>query len=83
MRLDLYKANPADHFNNPFAVLLHPELSAEDKKDVLLSWKDELVQLQTATEENMPPLDDQTSEKNSLRHVQLALEELEKAESGD
>lgn len=77
MKVEQYKARPSDHFDSPEAVLDHPRLSAEDKKEILISWKDELVQLQTATEENMPRLDKNVREKVSLRQVTTALEELE------
>jgi hypothetical protein len=79
MKLDDYKTNPADHFKTPASVLEQPSLSSEDKEEILLSWKDQLMQLQTATDENMPQLDKQHIEKVSLQQVELALEELESA----
>lgn len=77
MNLEQYKAEPTDYFDSPQAVLDHPGLSAEDKKEILVSWKDELVQLQTATEENMPQLDPEVHKEASLGQVARALEQLE------
>jgi hypothetical protein len=77
MKLEEFKADPADYFDSPQRVLDHPGLTAEEKREILISWKDELTQLQIATEENMPRLDAQVREKVSLRQVTAALKELE------
>ena len=54
-KVDLKKAIsvPQSVFNFPEAVLHCRELSHEEKLTVLRNWKQELVQLQKAAEENM------------------------------
>ncbi|MGE4072877.1 MAG: hypothetical protein AB7E72_17045 [Lysobacterales bacterium] len=79
MKLDDYRSNPAEHFRSPDLVVKHPSLSADDKKEILTSWKDELMQLQAATAENMPRLDESNGPTISLQQVELALEQLEAA----
>jgi hypothetical protein len=79
MKLDNYRSNPAEHFRSPDLVVEHPSLSADDKKEILTSWKDELMQLQAATAENMPRLDESNGQTVSLQQVELALEQLETA----
>jgi hypothetical protein len=55
-KMDLQNAmmNPARAFGTPEAIEASAELSAEEKHAVLLQWKDQLLQLMVATEENMP-----------------------------
>jgi hypothetical protein len=76
MKLGDYKSNPTKHFPTPESVLDHPSLSSDDKKEILLSWKDELMQLQSATAENMPRLDEKDGQTVSLSRVETALEKL-------
>jgi hypothetical protein len=45
--------NPATTFGTPEAVSGSGELTAEQKRAVLLQWKDQLQQLQTADDEGM------------------------------
>jgi hypothetical protein len=54
--MDLQNAmmNPAGAFGTPEAIETSTELSAGEKHAVLLQWKDQLLQLMVATEENMP-----------------------------
>jgi hypothetical protein len=45
--------NPASVFETPEALSASGELTAEQKRAVLLQWKDQLQQLQAADEEGM------------------------------
>ena len=47
------KANPAKEFNRPQDVLLANDLSRDEKRAILERWKQDAMQLQTATSENM------------------------------
>ena len=53
--MDLEKAmkNPASTFGTPEALFESGQLSAEQKRAVLLQWQDHLEQLQAADEEGM------------------------------
>lgn len=53
--MDLARAmkNPASAFATPEALSASSELTAEQKREVLLQWKDQLEQLQAADEEGM------------------------------
>jgi tRNA A22 N-methylase len=53
--MDLERAmkNPASVFATPEALSVSSELAAEQKRAVLLQWKDQLQQLQAAEEEGM------------------------------
>ena len=53
MDLDRVMKNPASAFETPEAVSQSTQLTAEQKRAVLLQWKDHLQQLQTADEEGM------------------------------
>jgi len=46
--------NPGRAFASPEAIEASGELSAAEKRALLLQWKDQLQQLLVATEENMP-----------------------------
>jgi len=46
--------NTAGVFGTPEAVLESNELTAEQKRAVLMQWKDQLEQLQAADDEGMP-----------------------------
>lgn len=46
--------NPGRTFGSPESLESTPELTAAEKRAVLLQWKDQLQQLMVATEENMP-----------------------------
>lgn len=63
--------NPAKHFTTPADVLGHADLSREDKRRILESWKVDEQELATATEENMGH-----SDSNLLNEVVAALESL-------
>jgi len=55
--MDINRAmrNPASVFGTPEALSESSELTAEQKRAVLLQWKDQLQQFQTADDEGMPP----------------------------
>lgn len=54
--MDIEKAmkNPSATFGTPEALSASTELTADQKRAVLLQWKDQLLQLQAADDENMP-----------------------------
>jgi hypothetical protein len=54
--MDIKRAmrNPATVFGTPEAVSESKELTAEQKRAVLLQWKDQLQQFQAADDEGMP-----------------------------
>lgn len=47
-------ANPQKMFGEPRHVVTNKELSDQDKISILENWKLDLMELQKATEENMP-----------------------------
>jgi hypothetical protein len=53
--MDIEKAmkNPAATFGTPEALYSSAELTAEQKRAILLQWKDQLHQLLAAEDENM------------------------------
>jgi hypothetical protein len=53
MDLDRAMKNPASAFATPEALCESSELTAEQKRAVLLQWKDQLQQLQAADDEGM------------------------------
>ena len=53
MDIDRAMKNPASVFGTPEALSESSELSAEQKRAVLLQWKDQLQQLQAADDEGM------------------------------
>jgi len=53
MDIDRAMKNPASTFGTPEALSLSSELTAEQKRSVLLQWKDQLQQLQAADDEGM------------------------------
>jgi len=53
MDLDRAMKNPASVFATPEALGESSELTAEQKRAVLLQWKDQLQQLQAADDEGM------------------------------
>jgi hypothetical protein len=77
--IDLDKAllDPASVFHAPHDVLHAQDLSAEDKKSILLRWQEDAEDLMRATGEGMPP-EGQRSPAELLRAVQLAIEALER-----
>jgi hypothetical protein len=61
MDIDRAMKNPASIFATPEALSESSELTAEQKRRVLLQWKDQLQQLQTADDEGMQQNDAATS----------------------
>ena len=53
MDLDKAMKNPASVFGTPEAVCESHELTVEQKRAVLMQWKDHLQQLQAADDEGM------------------------------
>ena len=53
MDIDTAMKNPASVFATPEALSESKELTAEQKRAVLLQWKDQLQQLQAADDEGM------------------------------
>ena len=53
MDIDRAMKNPASTFGTPEALSESRELTAEQKRTVLLQWKDQLQQLQAADDEGM------------------------------
>jgi hypothetical protein len=53
MDIDRAMTNPASVFATPEALSESSELTAEQKRAVLLQWKDQLQQLQAADDEGM------------------------------
>ena len=53
MDIDRAMSNPASVFATPEALSESSELTAEQKRAVLLQWKDQLQQLQAADDEGM------------------------------
>lgn len=52
-REEKLKASPAMAFERPQDVLTANELSKEEKRDVLMRWKADAIDLQVAADENM------------------------------
>jgi hypothetical protein len=57
MDIDRAMKNPASTFVTPEALSESSELTAEQKRTVLLQWKDQLQQLQAADDEGMQKKD--------------------------
>jgi len=68
--------NPAKMFGTPEALESATEFTAAQKRAILLQWKDQLVQLQKATDENMPGPESNGTGADCLRRVVDALTRL-------
>ena len=66
MDIDRAMKNPASTFGTPEALSLSSELTAEQKRSVLLQWKDQLQQLQAADDEGMQQNDAADSTTHDL-----------------
>jgi len=53
MDIDRAMKNPASVFGTPEVLSASTELTAEQKRAILLQWKDQLLQLQAADDEGM------------------------------
>ena len=75
--LDQAKLDPGSVFRTPEKVLGAEELSAEDKRAILVRWEADTEALLRATEEGMPP-SDKRSPAELLRVLQEAMLQLER-----
>ncbi len=73
MNLEQAMKNPARTFGTPQAVLDSHELSREQKRSVLLQWKDQLELEQTADNENMQSEDAHDGSAQMLQLVSATL----------
>ena len=74
--LDQAKLDPGSVFRAPEEVLNAEELSAEDKRAILVRWEADTEALLRATEEGMPP-SDKRSPAELLRVLHEAMRQLE------
>ena len=74
--LDQAKLDPGSVFRAPEDVLSADELSAEDKRAILVRWEADTEALLRATEEGMPP-SDKRSPAELLRVLHEAMRQLE------
>ena len=65
--------NPGSAFESPEAIRKSDDLSREQKIKLLRQWEYDVLQLQVATEENMPPGD---GDPSGLAAIRKALEAL-------
>jgi hypothetical protein len=77
INLDRAKLDPASVFSAPEDVLGATELSAEEKRAILVRWEADAEAALRATEEGMPPADNR-SPAELLRAVHAALLSLER-----
>ena len=68
--------NPGKMFGTPEALESSTEFTVAQKRAILLQWKDQLVQLQKATDENMPGPESNGAGADCLRRVVDALTRL-------
>lgn len=68
--------NPGKLFASPEAVESSAGFDAEQKRAILIQWKDQLEQLQRATNENMPGPESNGDGAECLRRVVDALTRL-------
>ncbi len=78
MEYGLALKNPGRMFRGaPEAVESSTQFDAAQKRAILLQWKDQLIQLQKATDENMPGPESNGAGADCLRRVVDALTRLE------
>lgn len=78
MDFELALKNPGKVFEGvPEAVESSTQFDAVQKRAILLQWKDQLIQLQKATEENMSGPESSGAGADSLRRVVDALTRLQ------
>jgi hypothetical protein len=74
---DTLQRNAEQQFQEPQRVLEDQNLSDEQKIQVLLNWQLDLIELQRATDENMPSVNSPAGEvAEKLRKVNDALERI-------
>lgn len=66
-------ADPEATFRQPRIVVEHGELSDADKIRILLNWRQDLLEMQTAGAENMPDLSGESQVATRLQAVTDAL----------
>jgi hypothetical protein len=66
MDIDRAMKNPASVFGTPEAVSESTELAPQEKRAVLLQWKDQLLQLQAADDEGMQRVESGTGTTGEL-----------------
>jgi hypothetical protein len=77
MDLESAMKNPGATFGTPEVLEASTDLTTEQKRAILLQWKDQLLQLQTADDENMPGLEANTEfTSDCLRRVTTVLSNL-------
>lgn len=64
--------DPAAMFASPEAVIAHPDLSEQDKRKILESWKVDATLLLTADEENMDRPEAVNTAAEKLREIAKA-----------
>ena len=69
-------SSPESQFRHPQLVVQDPSLSYDDKLVVLRNWKQELIQLQKASEENMLDESGVNDVSSRLAAVTQAMSEL-------
>ena len=74
--------DPAAQFRDPDELLQHTGLSESEKLEALESWQADLIELQTATEENMPASDEAFGKTaTKLAKVRNAIRALQEREA--
>jgi hypothetical protein len=71
------KKNPAKHFSHPRQIVENAQLGVSDKLEVLKSWKQEIVLLMKADEENMTG-DDSYELNNINQAIDLEISKLDR-----
>ena len=77
MEIERAMKNPASTFGTPEAVFESGELTAEQKRAVLLQWQDHLEQLQAADEEGMQTGETATGTGDLLARVSRVLSRID------
>ena len=65
--------NPSGTFKTPAALEASSELTDEQKRKILVQWKDQLAQLQAASDENMPGPESDGARAEFMRKISDAL----------
>jgi len=78
MNLQEAMKNPAKTFGTPEAIEASTEFTVTQKLAILLQWKDQLIQLQSASDESMTGPESNGSGAESMRRVVDAMIRLEK-----
>ena len=69
--------NPGRMFGMPSVLEASKEFTTEQKRAILLQWKDQLTQLKVATQEGMPGPESQGAGAECLRAIVDALTRLD------